>query len=71
MMTHPLYIVDVFAEARLTGNPLGVVLNAQTLSAERMQAVARDGSSRPRRSCRLPGIRRWEPPGCCMTDSTS
>ncbi len=41
-MTHPLYIVDVFAEARLTGNPLGVVLNAQTLSAERMQAVARE-----------------------------
>jgi len=32
--------VDVFTADRFSGNPLAVVLNAQGLSTERMQAIA-------------------------------
>lgn len=36
------YIVDVFTETPLAGNPLAVVMNTCGLSTERMQAVARE-----------------------------
>jgi trans-2,3-dihydro-3-hydroxyanthranilate isomerase len=39
-MTHNLYMVDVFAERRYTGNPLAVIIGDQSLSAETMQAIA-------------------------------
>lgn len=35
-------IVDVFAERKYTGNPLTVVLDAQDLTAEEMQAIAKE-----------------------------
>jgi trans-2,3-dihydro-3-hydroxyanthranilate isomerase len=41
-MPHPLYVVDVFAEARWAGNPLSVVLDAGDLSDDEMQAIARE-----------------------------
>jgi trans-2,3-dihydro-3-hydroxyanthranilate isomerase len=41
-MPHPLYVVDVFAEARWAGNPLSVVLDAGDLSSDQMQAIARE-----------------------------
>ena len=40
VMIRHVYIVDVFAERPYTGNPLAVVLNADGLSAERMQQFA-------------------------------
>jgi trans-2,3-dihydro-3-hydroxyanthranilate isomerase len=39
-VTHPFHIVDVFAEAPWTGNPLAVVLDAGDLSGEAMQQIA-------------------------------
>jgi trans-2,3-dihydro-3-hydroxyanthranilate isomerase len=36
------YVLDVFSETRLVGNPLAVVLNPGTLTAETMQAIARE-----------------------------
>lgn len=39
-MSHPLHVVDVFAETRLAGNPLAVVLDADDLSTKEMQAIA-------------------------------
>lgn len=36
------YVLDVFTDTRLTGNPLAVVLNPGTLTAEMMQAIARE-----------------------------
>lgn len=36
------HVLDVFTEQRLTGNPLAVVMNADTLDAERMQDIARE-----------------------------
>ncbi len=42
MAPHSLYIVDVFAESRYTGNQLAVVANAESLSDEEMQAIARE-----------------------------
>lgn len=36
------YIVDVFTETPLAGNPLAVVMNTCGLSTERMQAIARE-----------------------------
>ena len=36
------YIVDVFTEQPLAGNPLAVVMNTCGLSSERMQAIARE-----------------------------
>jgi len=39
-VTHPLRIVDVFAEAPLAGNPLAVVLDAGDLDGDTMQRIA-------------------------------
>jgi trans-2,3-dihydro-3-hydroxyanthranilate isomerase len=39
-VTHPLHVVDVFAESLWAGNPLAVVLDAGDLSSESMQQVA-------------------------------
>jgi len=39
---YPLRTVDVFTERALAGNPLAVVLGAEGLSSETMQAVARE-----------------------------
>ena len=36
------YVVDVFTETPLAGNPLAVVMNNAALSTERMQAIARE-----------------------------
>jgi trans-2,3-dihydro-3-hydroxyanthranilate isomerase len=36
------FVLDVFSEARLVGNALAVVLNPGTLTAETMQAIARE-----------------------------
>lgn len=36
------YIVDVFSETGLAGNPLAVVFNTASLSTDRMQAIARE-----------------------------
>lgn len=36
------FVLDVFTETRLSGNPLAVVLNPGTLTSERMQAIARE-----------------------------
>ncbi|MGO9444630.1 MAG: PhzF family phenazine biosynthesis protein [Thiobacillaceae bacterium] len=39
-MTHRFYIVDVFAEASYSGNPLAVVVGEEALSEEAMQQIA-------------------------------
>jgi trans-2,3-dihydro-3-hydroxyanthranilate isomerase len=36
------FVVDVFAETALTGNPLAVVMNTAELTTEQMQAIARE-----------------------------
>jgi trans-2,3-dihydro-3-hydroxyanthranilate isomerase len=36
------FVLDVFSETRLEGNPLAVVLHPGTLTTERMQAIARE-----------------------------
>jgi trans-2,3-dihydro-3-hydroxyanthranilate isomerase len=36
------FVVDVFTETALAGNPLAVVMNTANLTAERMQAIARE-----------------------------
>jgi trans-2,3-dihydro-3-hydroxyanthranilate isomerase len=36
------FVVDVFTETALTGNPLAVVMNTAGLDTERMQAIARE-----------------------------
>ncbi len=36
------FVLDVFSQKRFEGNPLAVVLNPGTLTAERMQAIARE-----------------------------
>ena len=36
------YIVDVFAEAKYTGNQLAVIVNAGTLTSRQMQAIAKE-----------------------------
>lgn len=36
------FVLDVFSETRMTGNPLAVVLNPGSLSTETMQAIARE-----------------------------
>jgi trans-2,3-dihydro-3-hydroxyanthranilate isomerase len=41
-MTHPIRIVDVFTERPFAGNQLAVVLNADGISGETMQSVARE-----------------------------
>ncbi len=39
-MTHPLYIVDVFAEKKYAGNQLAVIRHIADLSANEMQLIA-------------------------------
>jgi len=39
-VSHPLHIVDVFAERRYAGNPLAVVLDVGDLPGEEMQRIA-------------------------------
>jgi trans-2,3-dihydro-3-hydroxyanthranilate isomerase len=59
------FVVDVFTETPLTGNPLAVVLNTRGLSTERMQAIAREFNlsettfieRRPAEVERLEGVR--------------
>jgi trans-2,3-dihydro-3-hydroxyanthranilate isomerase len=41
-MPYPAHIVDVFAEERLAGNQLAVVLDANDLGSDEMQRVARE-----------------------------
>ncbi len=41
-MKYPLYIVDVFAEAKYEGNQLAVVLDEVGLETEMMQKIARE-----------------------------
>ena len=41
-MTYPIRIVDVFTERPFAGNQLAVVLNAEGISGETMQSVARE-----------------------------
>src|ERR1700691_4784438 len=36
------FVVDVFADTALQGNPLAVVMNTADLSTEKMQAIARE-----------------------------
>ena len=36
------FIVDVFTQTPLAGNPLAVVMNTVSLTTERMQAIARE-----------------------------
>lgn len=42
MMRYPFYTCDVFTDTRFGGNPLAVVLNAESLSTEQMQLIARE-----------------------------
>jgi trans-2,3-dihydro-3-hydroxyanthranilate isomerase len=41
-ITVPYYIVDVFAESKYAGNPLAVFLDADELTSEEMQSIARE-----------------------------
>ena len=41
-MQIPFFLVDVFAERPLTGNPLAVVPHAETLDDLTMQQIARE-----------------------------
>jgi trans-2,3-dihydro-3-hydroxyanthranilate isomerase len=41
-MALPLHTLDVFTDRRFTGNPLAVVLDADDLSTDQMQAVGRE-----------------------------
>lgn len=41
-MPYPFRIVDVFAQERYAGNQLAVVLDAQEMPSDRMQAIARE-----------------------------
>lgn len=41
-MALPFYIVDVFAERKLAGNQLAVFCQAETLTTEQMQAIAKE-----------------------------
>lgn len=42
MQSYKIYQVDSFTKQRFRGNPAGVVLNANTLSSEQMQSIARE-----------------------------
>lgn len=42
MKTYNIYQVDSFTKNRFCGNPAGVVLNANGLSEEQMQQIARE-----------------------------
>lgn len=41
-MSHPYAILDVFTQTPLAGNPLAIVRNAQDLSDEQMQKIAKE-----------------------------
>ena len=41
-MKIPFYIVDVFAEKKYAGNQLAVFLDAENLSDDKMQTIARE-----------------------------
>lgn len=41
-ITLPFYWIDAFTSKKLTGNPCAVVLNADSLSSERMQLIAKE-----------------------------
>ena len=41
-MTLPFYIIDVFANAKYAGNQLAVFLDAENLSSDQMQTIARE-----------------------------
>ena len=41
-MRHPLYIVDVFAEAKLEGNQLAVIIDNEGIPTDLMQKLARE-----------------------------
>ncbi|MFN8062476.1 MAG: PhzF family phenazine biosynthesis protein [Vicinamibacterales bacterium] len=41
-MRHPFHILDVFTTRPFAGNPLAVVLNADDLATDEMQAIARE-----------------------------
>ena len=41
-MNHPLYIVDVFAEAKYEGNQLAVIISETVIATEQMQKLARE-----------------------------
>ena len=41
-MSRPFYTLDVFTDQPLQGNPLAVVMDAEDMTGERMQAVARE-----------------------------
>ncbi|MEV0618258.1 PhzF family phenazine biosynthesis isomerase [Nonomuraea sp. NPDC050404] len=41
-MTHSYVVVDAFTDTPLSGNPVAVLLDAADLSAERMQAIAKE-----------------------------
>jgi trans-2,3-dihydro-3-hydroxyanthranilate isomerase len=41
-MHYPFYTCDVFTDTRFGGNPLAVVLNAEGLTTEQMQLIARE-----------------------------
>ena len=43
-MKLPFHTLDVFTRTRFGGNPLAVVLDADGLSSEEMQAIAREFS---------------------------
>jgi PhzF family phenazine biosynthesis protein len=42
MNTYKLYQVDAFTKERFTGNPAGVITNADGMSDEMMQKIARE-----------------------------
>ena len=61
-------LVDAFAETRFTGNPAGVVLDADRLNDKQMQVIAREiNASETAFLCRAndlhrPAILRWFSP---------
>ena len=66
----PFYLVDVFAERPLTGNPLAVVADAESLSEDVMRLVAREFNQSettfilpPRRKGATWRLRSFTPPG--------
>jgi predicted PhzF superfamily epimerase YddE/YHI9 len=52
----PFFLVDVFADAPLTGNPLAVVADADKVDEDLMRAIAREFRTRrpAPRQARLP-----------------
>jgi hypothetical protein len=61
------FVLDVFTDTRLAGNPLAVVMNTCGLAAERMQAIAREInlSESTFVERRVPAVERTEGLGIC------